>query len=158
MPEKNASLKQANKVLSIKKEKWPVSDYDNFSYYFDKFKQGASLVPRRFVFVKEIQKSPLGGSSKTPLVRGIVSNLDKAPWKNIEPLEAKIESRFLKTVYTGQSIAPFRVLNKNTAIIPWDNISGVIDALEAENRGYTNLNSYLEKVEEIWNEIRNKKE
>ena len=27
-----------------------------------------------------------------------------------------------------------------------------MDALEAENRGYTNLNNYLEKVEKIWNE------
>ena len=152
LPNKNAGLEQADKALSIIKEKWPVSDYKDFSYYFDKFKQGASLVPRRFVFVEKIQQGNLGGSSIMPLIKGVISNQDKVPWKNIDPLEAKIESKFLKSVYTGQSIAPFRVLSKNTGIIPWDNESGVMNALEAENRGYTNLSSYLEKVETLWNE------
>ena len=87
------------------------------------------------------------------MVKGIISNLDKSPWKDIEPLEAKIESKFLKTIYTGKSIAPFKVLSQETAIIPWDDISGVMDALEAENRGYTLLNNYLEKVERIWNKF-----
>ena len=70
-------------------------------------KQGASLVPRRFCFVKKIQTGRLGSSSSTPLVKGVVTNLDKLPWNNITPLEAKIESQFLKAVYTGQSISSF---------------------------------------------------
>ena len=151
LPQKNASLKEADKILSSENKDWPVNDYKQYSYYYDKFKQGASLVPRRFNFVEEIKKGQLGSSSKTPLVKGITSNQDKAPWNKIEPLEAKIESQFLRPVYTSQSIAPFRVLNKNTAIIPYDNEVGVMNASEAENQGYTNLSAYLEKVEKIWN-------
>ena len=102
--------------------------------------------------VEKITKGNLGISKKTPLVKGIVSNLDKPPWKGIKPLEGKVEFQFLRTVYTGQSIAPFRVLDKNTGIIPWDNEIGVMNALEAENKGYTNLGTYLEEAETIWDE------
>ncbi len=152
LPEKNCNLIEAEKHLSFQKKSWPQADFSRPSYYFDKFKQGASLVPRRFVFVEKITRGDLGGSSTTPLVKGIVSNLDKPPWNEIEPLEAKIESQFLMPVWTGQSIAPFRVLNSNTGVIPWDNKhSKVMNAVEAEQAGWTHLSSYLEKVEEIWN-------
>ena len=115
-------------------------------------KRGTQLTPRRFLLIKKITKGSLGDSKKTPLVKGVTSNLDKLPWKNIEPLETKMESQFLRPVYTGQSIAPFRVLKPNTGIIPWDNSNGVMNAQEAENQGYTCLSNYLEKVEKLWNE------
>ncbi len=149
---KNASLNIASKALSEEIKAWPSNDYEQYSYYYDKFKQGASLVPRRFNFVKKIERGQLGGSFETPLVKGITSNQDKTPWNKIEPLEAKMESQFLRPVYTGQSIAPFRTLNHNIAIIPWDNENGVMDASMAEKRGHTNLSNYLEKVEKLWSE------
>ena len=156
LPKKNANLKEA-KILSVEKRKWPASNYTKYSYYFDKFKQGASLVPRRFIFVKKVSRGQLGGSTSTPLVKGITSSQDKYPWKNIGPLESKIESQFLKPVYTGQSIAPFRVLNKNKGIIPWKKDKGVMNALEAENEGCTNLSSYLERIENLWQQHGTKK-
>ena len=145
-------MKEADNILSSENKAWAVNDYEQYSYYYDKFKQGASLVPRRFNFVEKINKGQLGSSSKAPLVKGITSNQDKAPWNSIEPLEAKIESQFLKPIYTGQSIAPFRVLNRNTAVIPWDNKVGVMNAFEAESRGYTHLGDYLKKIENLWGE------
>ena len=152
LPQKNVSLKEADKILSLENKDWTVNDYEQYSYYYNKFKQGASLVPRRFNFVEKIKKGQLGSSSKTPLIKGITSNQDKTPWNNIEPLEAKMESQFLRPVYTGQSIAPFRVLKPNTGIIPWDNKIGVMNAKEAEHEGYTYLSSYLEKIEKVWKE------
>ena len=152
LPQKNTSLKEADKILSSEDKAWAINDYEQYSYYYDKFKQGASLVPRRFNFVEEVKKGQLGSSSKTPLIKGITSNQDKAPWNRIEPLEAKIESQFLKPVYTGQSIAPFRVLKPNTAIIPWDNKNRVMNAQSAEREGYTYLSSYLGEVEKLWDE------
>ncbi len=155
LPVKNCNLEEAKKHLSSQRAIWPQDDFENRSYYFDKFKQGASLVPRRFCFVEKIQRGRLGSSSTTPLVKSVVSNLDKAPWKDINPLELKIESQFLKPVYTGKSIAPFRILNHNTAIIPWDNEKGVLDSSMAERSGYTNLSNYLEKVEKLWSDNSN---
>ena len=150
LPKKNSNLKEASKVLSIEKKKWPSNNYIEPSYYFDKFKAGTQLTPRRFIFVKYKKEGKLGGSSRTPLVKGVVSNLDKHPWKDIKPLEAKIESQFLRSVYVGQSIAPFRVISEKMGVIPWDNKEGVINAFEAEQKGYTNLSNYLENIESIW--------
>ena len=150
LPQKNANLKQANKVLSSNETGWP-EGFNEQSYYYDRFQQGASLVPRRFLFVKKVQTGRLGGSAATPLVKGVESNQDKEPYKDIDPLEAKIESQFLMPVYTGMSIAPFRILEKNTAIIPHTKKAGLMDAAEASKAGYTNLSSYLGKVEKIWN-------
>ena len=151
LPAKNCRLEEAQKHLSSQIIQWPQTDFDRHSYYYDKFKQGASLVPRRFCFVEKVEMGPLGSSATVPLVRGVKSNLDKTPWKDIEPLEAKIESQFLKPVYSGQSIAPFRVLKPHTGVIPWDNREGVMDSQTAEQRGWTHLSAYLEKVEKIWN-------
>ncbi len=141
LPQKNASLKQAVKTLSQEKKEWPTFNvYDSQqSDYYNKFKQGASLVPRRFIFVEKIQKGKLGGSASKPLVKGLTSNQDKAPWKEIEPPEGNIESPFLKPVYTGQSIAPFRVLKRNLAVIPYINEAGVMSAKEAGHQGWTDL-------------------
>ena len=152
LPEKNCRWIEAKKYLSSEKEKWPKADFAKYSDYYDKFKQGASLVPRRFCFVAKVKEGKLGSSTKTPLVRGITSNLDKVPWKDIEPPQANMESRFLMPVYTGQSIAPFRVLSKNTGVIPWDNQEGVMDSDMAGQRGWTHLSAYLEKVEKLWDD------
>ena len=154
LPQKNAGLQEALKVLFQEKEAWPAFNQDGEpSYYYDKFKQGASLVPRRFVFVKKIQKGRLGGSAKTPFVKGLASKSDKSPWKEIDPPEGKIESQFLKPVWTGRSIAPFRVLEPNLAVIPWEDAeTGVMNAEEAADEGWTDLSAYLEKAEKLWNE------
>ena len=160
LPKKNASPAEATKALSQKEKEWPASS--TFvaglqSYYYDRFKQGASLVPRRFIFVEKIQKGRLGGSAKNPLIKGLISNQDKSPWKEMEPPDGKIESQFLKPVYTGQSIAPFRVLKPNLAVIPWSKKAEVMSAREAAREGFTDLSSYLEKVEKLWDKNSSRK-
>ena len=150
LPEKNCRWLEAKKYLSSSPAKWPEVNFKKYSDYYNQFKQGASLVPRRFCFIEKITTGRLGSSIKTPLVKGVTSNLDKAPWKDVEPPQANIESKFLMPVYTGQSIAPFRVLSKNTGVIPWDNTEGVMDSSMAERRGFTSLSAYLEKVEKLW--------
>ena len=153
LPEKNCRLREAKKYLSFSKAKWPTVDFVKYSDYYKKFKQGASFVPGRFCFVEKVKAGKLGSTAKAPLVRGITSNLEKKPWKDIEPPQANIESQFLMPVYKGQSIAPFRVLSKKTGVIPWDNQDEVMmDSFMAERRGLTNLSAYLEKVEKLWDD------
>ncbi len=156
LPQKNARPAAAANALSQEEKEWPAgsasSDDQNFSYYYDKFKQGASLVPRRFNFVVKLRGGRLGASEETPLVRGLASNQDKFPWKDIDPPEGKIESQFLKPVYTGQSIAPFRVLGTNLAVIPYSREAGVMNAEEAGSHGQLELSAFLEKSEKLWDE------
>ena len=155
LPKKNITLEEAKKYLKEEKGEWPLNKYidsSNYSYYYNKFKQGATLVPQRLIIVEEVESGKLGTSRSNPLVRGITSRLDK--WKHIEPIKAKIESRFLKSVYKGQSIAPFRILKENIAIIPYD--KKIIDASEAGKKGHIYLNNYLRKVESLWKQKDNR--
>lgn len=155
LPKKNITLREAekNSYLNEESKQWPLNKYtepSNYSYYHDKFQQGASLVPRRFIFVEKIKSGKLGHSQSTPRVRGVESNLDKPPWKSIEPIEGQIEKRFLKTVLKGASIAPFRIIKPSQAIIPYDR--KVIDASEAGRKGHTHLKDWLRKAEKLWQE------
>ena len=65
LPKKNITLEEAKKYLKEEKRKWPLNKYidsSNYSYYYNKFKQGATLVPRRLIVVKKISKGTLGES------------------------------------------------------------------------------------------------
>ena len=151
LPKKNITFEEAKKYLKEEKRKWPLNNYidsSNYSYYYNKFKQGATLVPRRLIVVKKISEGTLGGSRSIPMVKGITSNLDKAPWNSIPPIETKIEKQFLKKIYKGESIASFRTLKETTAIIPYNKT--VIDSNKAGQEGYTLLSSYLKEVEKLW--------
>ena len=86
-----------------------------------------------------------------PMVKGITSNLDKAPWNSIPPIETKIEKQFLKKIYKGESIASFRTLKENMAIIPYNKT--VIDSNKAGQEGYTLLNSYLKRSRKVLEKI-----
>lgn len=153
LPKKNITFEEAKKYLREEKRKWPLNKYtdpSNYSYYYDEFKQGATLVPRRLIVVEKISKGKLGGSRFTPMVKGITSNFDKHPWNSIPPIKTKIEKKFLKKIYKGESIASFRTLKENMAIIPYNKT--VIDSNKAGQEGYTLLSSYLKEVEKLWKE------
>ena len=39
------------------------------------------------------------------------TNLGKGPWRDLEPLRGDVERAFLRPLYLGESVAPFRVLS-----------------------------------------------
>jgi hypothetical protein len=49
----------------------------------------------------------------------------------------------------GESIAPFRLLNMATAIVPWER-GGLMGSRTAVNRGYAHLAAWLRQAERIW--------
>jgi hypothetical protein len=121
LPMRDASPEVAAKCLRGVKEPWPADTGISASPYRDKFRQGATLVPRRLVIVERLpSKGRLGGNPLAPIVRGRTSSQDKAPWKFIDPLEGPIEAEFLRPVYLGESIAPYRMLGNVTGVIPWN--------------------------------------
>jgi hypothetical protein len=86
-------------------------------------------------------------------VRGRTSKQDKKPWKDLEPLEGPVEAEFLRPVYLGESIAPYRVLSHVTGIIPWNpNKREVMDKDGAYSVGKRLLAEWLTKAENIWDQ------
>ena len=152
LPMRDAPPDMAAKHLTAVEDDWPADTGAAASPYREKFRQGATLVPRRLVIVERLPtKGRLGGNPAAPRVRGRTSSQDKAPWKFIDPLEGPVEAEFLRPVYLGESIAPYRVLGAVTGVIPWNpNKREVIDREGAYSIGKTLLAEWLERAETMW--------
>ncbi len=55
-------------------------------------------------------------------VRSKRSTLEKKPWKQLPDREANIESRFVFQVHLGSTLVPFRMLEPERLIVPWDGV------------------------------------
>ena len=154
LPRRDADRVEADARLTGVLTPWPtiVSSEQDGSPYRKAFRQGATLVPRRFVLVEPVSSSgTLPPNPAFPLVRGRTGPQDKTPWKTLPPPEGTIEQAFLRPVLLGESVAPFRVLTQQLAIIPWDQERDqLMDAAQAGRRGYRRLSQWLRKSEALW--------
>ncbi|MBL0924257.1 MAG: N-6 DNA methylase [Sphingomonadaceae bacterium] len=152
LPARDATPEMADAALKSWQDDWPADTGVSASPYREKFRQGATLVPRRLVIVERLPATGrLGSNPKAPLVRGRTSKQDKKPWKDIDPLEGPIEVEFLRPVYLGESIAPYRVLSNVTGIIPWNpNKREVMDMEGAYTIGKRLLADWLNRAEKLW--------
>lgn len=154
LPRRDAHEDEAARALAEAEEPWPADDgvQRAGSPYRARFRQGATLVPRRLVIVEEVPvRDRLGGNPAAPLVRGRVSNQDKRPWSEIPPPEGPVERQFLHPVLLGESIAPFRVLAPVLGVIPMaEGRDEPLDAAAAGARGYHNLAAWLKEAEGLW--------
>jgi N-6 DNA Methylase len=148
LPTRDATPDMADECLKARTEDWPADTGVSASPYREKFRQGATLVPRRLVIVERLPATGrLGANPDAPRVRGRTSKQDKKPW----PLEGPVEAEFLRPVYLGESIAPYRVLSNVTGIIPWNlNKREVMDKDGAYSVGKRLLADWLTKAEALW--------
>ena len=165
LPRRNANPQEAKAHLSATTADRPAeASSQSESPYRRLFREGATLGPRRLVFVEPVpMPGQLPPNPAFPLVRGRAGNQDKTPWKNLEPPQGTVERDFLYPALLGESIAPFRVLAPRQAIIPYDvekqpdkthaalQQQGVLlDTKEAARRGYPRLAQWLETTEALW--------
>ena len=169
LPRRNADAQEADAHLSVTTAPWPAeASSQEGSPYRSVFRNGATLFPRRLVLV---EPAPMPGmlppNPEFPIIRGRTGTQDKEPWKTVEPPQGRIKKDFLYPVLLGESIAPFRVLTPQQAVIPWDveghgtnldlDISAgaapkqqLMDARTAAERGHLELAQWLEKTEALW--------
>jgi hypothetical protein len=77
--------------------------------------------------------------------------LEKKPWRDLPALEGRVEAKFLRPLYLGESIAPFRLLDAPLAVIPWDDeASRLLDRDAARSAGHIHLSRWLTEVESVW--------
>jgi hypothetical protein len=147
---RDASEAQADAVLTARQDVWPpIPTLQGASPYRARFKQGATIVPRRFFFVERVEGGRLGANQAVPVVQGIAGGQDKKPWNTLTPPRGPVEAKFLRYVILGESLAPFRLLNAPLAVIPVDG-SHVLDAADAAARGYIHLSRWLRQTEALW--------
>jgi len=156
LPRRDASEAEAAETLEHMRTAWPrPRTLIAASSYRSRFRQGATLTPRRFFLVEYAAAGRLQSRREAPRVRGRVGNLDKRPWTNVEPPEGPVERAFLRRVALGESIAPYRLLDLVTGVVPMEN-GTILTAASADAHGHRGLAAWLRDGEAKWNEHSNK--
>ena len=153
LPRRDASPEEAEAALSRESVPWPEEgEAAGCSPYERIFRQGATVVPRRLWVVERAPAGRFGANPEAPLVRSRQSRQEKAPWKDLAPLEGTVEREFLWPLYLGESLAPFRILEPVEAVIPWDADSRtLLTPNRARALGCPGLARWLTEAEGLWN-------
>ncbi len=153
LPRRDADLDQANNTLSSRTVGWPSIGVSASSAYHELFRDGATMYPRVLCMVDRVAPGRFGGDAAAPVVQSHRSPLEKAPWKSVKTLRGPVESRFLRPIYLGESIAPFRGLIPLTCIAPWTGESELLDSSTAARGGFRHLARWLREAEAIWSRL-----
>lgn len=117
--------------------------------YRNRFRQGATVVPRVLFMVEELPPGPLGVPHGKVRVRSVRSAYEKTPWKDLDSVEGVIESEFVLPVYLGEDVLPYRLRPPHLAILPIDT-AGVIAAEPDRLELYPGLADWWRRVETLW--------
>lgn len=130
------------------KAKITVSEYGPF------FFQGATIVPRMLFFVDFVKpKGWLGMAQGTLNVRSKRSANEKKPWKDLAAVEGVVESHFVRPVYLGENVLPYRLCEPLNAVLPLDG-KGLMDGTSERLLSYPKLAQWVAKTEALWMEHR----
>jgi SAM-dependent methyltransferase len=152
LPRRDATEAEADRALTVEeKAPWPpMPTLVGASPYRARFKNGATIFPRRFFFVERSGGGRLGASVATPLVKGRTSGQDKAPWKTVEPPSGPVERAFLRPVLLGEDLAPFRLLSSSLAVVPVTPTGELLDSAAARSHRAPRLAAWLADIEGKW--------
>jgi hypothetical protein len=123
------------------------------SPYAPRFAQGATIVPRVLFMVETREATALGTGAGRKTVHSQRSTTEKSPWRELPALDGIVETTFIRPVYLGDNVLPFRLLPPRHAVIPWDGkklLAGDDDRLD----DYPGLAAWWRRAEEIWNSHR----
>lgn len=156
LPRRDASEAEAADALEHVRAAWPrARTLIAASPYRRRFRQGATLTPRRFFLVEHATVGRLQSRRDAPRVRGRVGNLDKRPWTEVEPPEGPVERAFVRRIALGESVAPYCTLGFVTGVVPMED-GAILTSASADAHGHRGLSAWLRDAEAKWNEHSNK--
>lgn len=154
--DRNAKFSEAKAGLSTEVCKYIPPDFSaEPSYYFHKFKVGASIFPRSLYFVDIISHTNSLVAVKTS---SEIYSMVKEPWKIV--LEGIIEDDFLYATLLAWEIIPFGYIKLHPAILPIrEHFNGhrLLSSNELQRAGFTGAEEWLKKAQEIWRKRRTEK-
>jgi hypothetical protein len=154
LPEKNVRLSEAGLAVERGQYKPPVIPTAR-SYYHDKFKEGATLVPRRLCFVEFVVHETLHVDLTKPFVKSAKLKIEKAPWKGIE-LSGNVEAEFIYATLLAEDIVPFGHLPFRSVVLPIEPAPNGYRLLSVETlrgKGYNYMADWLEKGRGVLEDI-----
>ncbi len=153
LPYRDASEDVADARLSVI-EGSPALQIGTFgggSDYRKSFRQGATLVPRMLCLVEYGNVGRLGADPSAPFVISRRNTQEKRPWKELPGIENRVEAEFLRPMFLGESILPYRLFKPFEGVVPVGPRNEMLDAEGAANRGYDGLQAWMRKAEAVWN-------
>jgi hypothetical protein len=123
-------------------------DRSNQSSYESFFTQGAILNPRFLFVVSEKKNTPLGLPAGKVAVISSRSANEKKPWKDLASVEGVIETEFLRPVFSGESLLPYRLIDPLLAMIPCSPSRLLTGSGEIEM--YPGLEQWWRQAEDSW--------
>lgn len=147
---RDATEAEATRALTRTRVPWPrPRTLVGASPYRARFRDGATIYPRRFFIVDPEPAGRLGSRRDAPRMRGRAGTLDKHPWSEVEPPRGPVEVSFLRQIVLGETVAPFRLLDTATAVIPLDGTK-LLDSAAANDAGHRHLAAWLRDAEAKW--------
>jgi hypothetical protein len=154
--EKNLRLSDAIKQLKVSDYMYrPPQVPKGYSWYYDRVKEGATLVPRSLWFVDFEVHETLGIDVYKPLVKTSEDALNSAkePWK-VE-MKGNIESEFIYATLLGGDIVSFGFIKMRPVVLPIEpTLTGyrLLDINVLRSRGFIHMADWLEKAQKLWKE------
>lgn len=156
LPRRDSSEAEAAEALEHVLAAWPrPRTLIAASPYRKRFRQGATLTPRRFFLVEHVAAGRLQSRRDAPRLRGRIGSLDKRPWTTVVPPEGPVERAFVRRIALGESVAPYCLLGLATGVVPMEN-GAILTAATADAQGHRGLSAWLRDAEGKWNEHSNK--
>lgn len=128
------------------------ANFEGGSVYRARFRNGASLFPRLFCLVERRNLGLLGSDQSTPFVASRRSKQEKMPWRNLPPIEARVEREFIRPVLLGESILPYRVWATFEGVVPITDNGKVLSADAAVGHDSRGLSDWMGQAERAWKE------
>lgn len=154
LPRKNTSWAVAKKILDLREEEWKAQKKaSRLSPYHAEFRQGASIVPRRFWFIELPGDTMLGVNTTVPPVQSDVGLEAKKPWQ--VALSGEVEAEFIWSCILPDEILPFVPRHVRPVVVPLVTKRGsaqveLLDSKAAFDRGHGGLGKWMEGAEAIW--------
>jgi hypothetical protein len=118
------------------------------SPYSVAFTQGAILAPRLLFVVSPRPSSPLGLQAGRVGVVSDRSANEKLPWKQLPSMEGVIETEFVRPVFSGENLLPYRMVDPLRAVIPCTPERLLTDRAEIEY--HAGLDQWWSIAEACW--------
>jgi hypothetical protein len=148
LPYRNAPSENADALLLKAEEDAPSeASFQAATPYRKAFRNGATLFPRLFCYIKRRDTGRIGTGTRIP-VESKRRLLEKRPWRELPSVTGAVERQFLRPALLGESIAPYRVLDWPEAVVPVD--GAPINSAGAAARGYPGLAAWLASAEGLW--------
>lgn len=163
LKKRNAVWSEAEKELEFESKKIPIEELlpptAVVSYYFNRFKQGATIVPRFMWFVEPALVGGLGVIDHTKPSLKTESSIDKnakEPWKG-NSLQGAVESKFLYATLLAGNLIPFGYTKLNLLVLPLEATakgSEIVESSRALKIGYSAGADWFSQAENLWNNKR----